>query len=530
MSEYKVNKNLTVNFSNIEKVPAQELTEKFTNFLDIAGTATNRASYYNTKKEQQDATIAVHDAIFNLDRGLYSTLLLLNGTTDYNRQIGLANLLKSPVNGDTLLPEEYERKIIDYMTNELNAPRLLRTFIGFKELKINNARTRKLILKSILAESNLPLWSVKYRTKVRNVLQHAWGVKTASIVNAILKKNPNDWNDKEKNIINKNVNRYIPEGIAPVKVYDSIRFAFGDENNLSLDVHKAYIEAKGDIEAGKILPPEVLEGIRSTYHKDLPKEKVLEITKEVMTKTQKMTVQRKAKEAGVKIDMNPMDYDIVRLYIYAFEMGMTDEIMEALNKKAKEIAKKLPFSFDNISIILDNSDSMKGDASQKNRPISIALALRDVFEAMAKESITRYSNLNPTDCVKESKVTNECILISPTGATDYARELVEAVQDDPDAIFIITDGYENSPSGRVAEVMDRLKGLGVTIPIYQINPVMSAEASGVRNLSEHIPTLPVNNPKAIGLGMIKAMIGNDVKQAIKGLLSMTVPLLAEPKK
>ncbi len=529
MSKYEVNKSLTVNFSNIEKVPAQELTEKFTNFLDVAGTATNRASFYNTKKEQQDATIAVHEALFNLDRGLYSTMLLLNGTTDYNRQLGLANLLKSPINGDTLLPEEYERRIINYMTNELNAPRLLRTFVGFKELKINNARTRKLILRSILAQYNLPLWSVKYRTKVRDVLQHAWGVKTASIINSILKKNTDDWNEKEQNIIKKNVNRYIPEGVAQVKVYDSIRFAFGDENNLSLDVHKAYAASKNDIEAGKILPPEVLEGIRSTYHKDLPKEKVLEITKEVLTKTQKMTVQRKAKAAGVKIDMNPMDYDIVRLYIYAFEMGMTDEIQEALTKKAKEIAKRLPFNFNNVSIILDNSISMKGDDTQKNRPISIALALRDVFTAMAKTSNVRYSNLAPADCVKESKVTNECILISPAGATDYARELVEAVQDNPDAIFIITDGYENSPSGRVAEVMDRLTTLGVTIPTYQINPVMSAESSGVRNLSDRIPTLPVNNPKAIGLGMIKAMIGNDVKQAIKGLLNMTVPLLEEPK-
>ena len=47
--------------------------------------------------------------------------------------------------------------------------------------RVNNARTRRLILSTLLRADNLEFWSVKYRRKLATALIHAWGRRTASI-------------------------------------------------------------------------------------------------------------------------------------------------------------------------------------------------------------------------------------------------------------------------------------------------------------------------------------------------------------
>ena len=65
------------------------------------------------------------------------------------------------------------------------AQRLLKLFLIFRGDKggkrVNNARTRKLILRSILDNPKLDFWAVKYRRKVAMCLAHwcrfcMWGV------------------------------------------------------------------------------------------------------------------------------------------------------------------------------------------------------------------------------------------------------------------------------------------------------------------------------------------------------------------
>ena len=68
-----------------DHIPSKErkkLAEAFCNFLDVAGTSTDRATTYNTKEQQREAVVKVHNELFKVDRGIYGMSLLLP-TTDY---------------------------------------------------------------------------------------------------------------------------------------------------------------------------------------------------------------------------------------------------------------------------------------------------------------------------------------------------------------------------------------------------------------------------------------------------------------
>jgi hypothetical protein len=103
------------------------------------------------------------------------------------------------------------------------------------------------------------------------------------------------------------------------------------------------------------------------------------------------------------------------------------------------------------------------------------------------------------------------------------------LEDEPDVLYLITDGYENAPAGRTAEVISRLRKMGIDTPIYQIVPTMAAESAGrqgaVRKVSEDVAPMPVSRPEGIGVSMIRAALSNDIENGIKGLLGRTIPLL-----
>ncbi len=114
---------------------------------------------------------------------------------------------------------------------------------------------------------------------------------------------------------------------------------------------------------------------------------VLELTKSQLTTGQKIAVQRKAEQSGVEVEFDPAKYDAVRLYVYAFEMGMTESIRQALRDKAETAAARLPVRFDRVAVLIDSSQSMIGHDTQARRPIATALALRDLLSATADESV-----------------------------------------------------------------------------------------------------------------------------------------------
>ena len=504
----------TVRMTHLSSEQRELLPLAFGEFLDMAATATSRATYYNTRAEQEAAIESVHGELFELDRGVYAVSLMLPGLTDFSRQIGAVRLLRSAQTSDGWLTTPQEAAILRGLMRALPPQRMLKMFGMLRKNRVNNARTRRLILSTVLGADNLEFWAVKYRRKLETALIHAWGRRSASIMRAVLAKPADDRTDMERKIVQRHLGRFVDGNIE--RVEQCVRFILGDEDGLTLRRLAAYRDAKRDLANGRVLPFETLEGLRSRFHRHKTSAEVLELTMSQLTTGQKIGLQRKAQEADVEVEFDPTNYDAVRLYVYAYEMGLTDAIRDELTRKAQTIADRLPVRFEHAAILLDVSASMMGHDTQAMRPISVALAVRDVLSETAERS---------TIVTSDGRVAPTAELIAPAGDTSLTAGLITLLKREPDVVFVLTDGYENAPAGRFAEVIRAVRRIGVETPIHQFSPVFAAETRGVRSLSDAVPGLPVSKPEAIGLGLLKALFEADIDRGVAALLGMVRPAI-----
>lgn len=492
-------------------------------FLDVTTTSFGRATHYNTREEQMAAEQKAHGHLFELGRDLYTVMLMLPGSTDRARQLGIRALLATGRDGNGMIDAALEREVLVWLLSQLPAPRLFKLFDSFRGRgesefgsgKANNARTRKLVLSTLLGARRLELWTVKYRARMTRVLAHVWGQRTSSIIGSIMRKAR--WSEKEKGIVRKNVWRYTGKNPHAL-VIECLGFLYGRRDGLTLPLLKAFVDARGDISAGSGLPTEVLEGIRGTYHPTVKPEELLKLKAKTGTFTthEKRVVQKRAKKAGVEVAMDPTRYDPVELYISAFENGADESVLKALDEKAAQAASAIPVSYDRIGIIVDASESMRGSAQQPLRPLAVALATRDMLEYTADEKVVVYCG---------GQLGDNGRVVKPMGDTSLADGLLHVVGEKPDAVYVISDGYENTPAGRFADVLGAVRRLGIDTPVFHLNPVFAAESGSVRQLGvgvEGITTMPVRTPTAIGTTMVRGLIEADPVRGINTLARMAL--------
>jgi len=486
-------------------------------FLDMSSTATGQKTYYNKKSEQLDAMKDIHNAVYDINRGLYLAMLTLPGVMDISIQHGITKVLSDTNSDESILSNNDEAELIKLLSNNLKADRLLKMFGMICDNKINRRSVRTFILVSILSHRNLPWWSVKYRRHLLKALRHAWGMKYSSVISRILSGGIENASTQDVSLVNRLIDRYTINSSCPKNdIYESICYIFGKNINFNNEILSARIKARDDLSAGKNLPSEVLEGIRGRFHKQVDKEFVIQLSKNVMTDKDKLRKQRSAKKSGINLEFNASKLDAVSLYVYALEDGMTDDIHLELNEKASRAVSYFPLHYENAAIVLDTSLSMSGTNHNKNRPLAISLAIKDVIEK-ACQSCEIFCSGRDID---------ENGLVHASGDTSLAKSIAKAFMDEPDVVFLLTDGYENAPAGRVHEVMSAVRKLGINTPVYQFNPVMASEASGVRRLSDHISVLPISNPCGIGLSLIRAAIEQDIEVGLQAILKSTMLHLA----
>ena len=98
--------------------------------------------------------------------------------------------------------------------------------------------------------------------------------------------------------------------------------------------------------------------------------------------------------------------------------------------------------------------------------------------------------------------------------------MAQAIRDhSPTAVYVISDGYDNTPAGRFGETVQALRKIGVEIPIYHLNPVPAAETASVRQLAPGlVPTMPVQNPNAFGAALLREALEQDPLAGVRALL------------
>jgi len=490
--------------------------------MSLFGTDMDRSTHYNTIDELNELRVKIHDQVFTqVGRSIYGCLMCIPGVSDYSKMTAVTKLLSNPWhNQKDLLTMDDERNIIDHIVSSLPPNRMINLFLSFEGYKVNNKRTLNTVLPFILNSPNLEWWSVKYKNKLKLSISHCWGKKMSSVVSTILGKNM--WTEKDKTVLKNHVDKYLVNN-KPDYVHECLAFIFSswDAKVYKLNLFKKYQDAKIDFSKAEGLPKEIIEGIRACYHPNIDKIETLKVAQKSMTSKEKKLVQNQAKKAGVEIKWDPYAQPLVDLLIYGFQMGFNTEINVAIGQKAKTAASLLPFKYDTVGILCDDSFSMSGSEDQKLRALAVAYATVEMLKRVSNKAY-----YIATTSGRDFYIHNP-----PIDASDLTTPLIKLLKQKPDVIFVVSDGYENAPEGRFNEVVKIINDkLELNIPIYHFNPVSSAESKvALKKLSNDIPLTPVSNPEQMGLTLFKTMLVVDPRGGIMELFNMILPQVEKSK-
>jgi hypothetical protein len=107
-----------------------------------------------------------------------------------------------------------------------------------------------------------------------------------------------------------------------------------------------------------------------------------------------------------------------------------------------------------------------------------------------------------------------------------ATAVLEAARTAPQAILILSDGYENCRQGDVAQVVEGLRRLGLAKVVYQVVPVFTAaENLSKRRLGNNIPLLRVDHEAASGELVVRLLLAGETEQLRPATLAAVEELL-----
>lgn len=485
-----------------------------------------KGSFYNTEDEQLKKIEEVWDGFLKFDREIFALSTILPGTA-YSKGRMSHMLLSTSADRDnkSLVPyglnDKFESAIIRWNLEHEDMARSLKNLLMLtgpkgknKSLKrVNNARTKKVILGYIFnnrSSASLESMSLKFKSKIAKLVRHAIGKDLPKVLNG------------NTRLFNKYVGRYNPEAMpilyflfgksAGVKVIGK-RFAkLALYSELQSAAKSGNTSKFLEIAAKKILPPEILMGFRNTYKLDVDIGKIYEFGK--MSEKQKIQSKAAAGRAGAEIDIDYAKHDIYDLWKLFYLQAVRkqtddiDEIADAIMKKSEE---KLGVDLGDTVIIFDVSKSMEGSIKRQWHPFLTGLSL-----------ISKLDNVKEVVYVggKVIKTGSEKIpsAVIPSGSTALWKALIKAAEHKPKTVVVISDGYENEIKGSFDKVYTKLKEDGIRFNLIHANPVFSSEVSGLRQLTEDVKPMALDNYKYLKTNLIFKLITTD-KEQVKKLLA-----------
>jgi hypothetical protein len=524
----KIMENLVLTKSSLDLIKSSIIQG-----LETASGSRSSATYYHSRDEQMKAIHGQIDKLYKLSKELPLIIAAQKGATGQFVSEVLLNEFKQTLKGgacnivnpidwyDNGISDKAVLSALNNLANDNGFPYALRLFVDMKNQKINNERSRKIILGFLWGQSNIEFYVMKYRNKIAKILKHVYGQKKTSILLSIAQKQVainntvlfnNVYTEKEAKIVNECIAKYY-NGDAS-KAFKLLLFLFKKDNGVDffdLPLLTEYQKAKVNITGIKNVPEEVLLGLISSvkhpqYHSmwstDLQREttkSIIRSTVQVTSVNQQVRQTKSTAKLGVEkhVDLEKAT-DFMALYKTGYENTFTDELKMAIAKLA--VSKKIQgFFYQNIGIIVDDSISMTGHkAESKNTPRAIADFTAQVLAASV----------------------SEVVVVRTSGfESDLASSFIELLKDQNpakpyDAIFILTDGYENAYDGLTNEVISIWKTeSGSITPIFQISPITGAETGGnVRALGVGVVTMAINNPIAIQTQINARLLEIDTKR------------------
>lgn len=153
--------------------------------------------------------------------------------------------------------------------------------------------------------------------------------------------------------------------------------------------------------------------------------------------------------------------DIAATLVHLARGGPNAELERALVRYVDAKASELTAFDGSIAIVLDASLSSRGYGERELALFSQSVALTLVLQRVA----ARVEVVVVGDDAAGRMFGATSWLPRPVGVSDLARGLLEAARRDTDVIAIVTDGYENTAAGDLADVARALPTVNITTPI-----------------------------------------------------------------
>jgi hypothetical protein len=144
--------------------------------------------------------------------------------------------------------------------------------------------------------------------------------------------------------------------------------------------------------------------------------------------------------------------DLAATLVHLYRGGAALELQEALQRDVAAATAQLPRFAGTLALVLDASASARSYGDREYACLAQSVALGMVLERCCDRLIAvPVGGAGPQP--------------QPQGATDLATALLTALEQQPDLVAIVSDGYENVYPGDLARVVATLPRCGVTTPI-----------------------------------------------------------------
>lgn len=193
-----------------------------------------------------------------------------------------------------------------------------------------------------------------------------------------------------------------------------------------------------------------------------------------------------------------------------------------VDRVGEKEARKFNLRMEDCAVILDTSPSMFGGKETPRHPLYRGIAIAKILQKSSERFQVFYT----------SSQDGVPVLPKLGGASAYAERILDALDAGFSRIFLVGDGYENSPEGmthRVVHTFKRQIDTEDKVAFVHLNPVHSAESAGaVRELSPLVPAAAVSSVEGLGASIFLAMAKSQPIRALEAYFVELEKLQAAP--
>jgi hypothetical protein len=261
----------------------------------------------------------------------------------------------------------------------------------------------------------------------------------------------------------------------------------------------ARLAAVQDYEAVFALPFDIARDIAVCQHQ----RKAAEFTQEFaergkLTRKEQLRAQG---TAGVEVDYRKFSLLELLRHLYQHPIEW-DLIAPVLDEKAQQLASQMrlphgsfgeaephPKLPPKVALVVDNSQSAIGSQERLYYPLAVIEAIARLCLAVKNSDVQAFYVGAPMNGS----------WLKAQGGTEIRQPLAQALAWRPDLVLILSDGYENTSAGSVAQLLNTRAVKNSGIAIIHLNPVAAAETGGVRRLAGNVPTFGLSQPEQFPL-------------------------------